>query len=293
MAVRRAAPRHAPVGWLRFTWRLFRDAWLHFDVDGGWLLAGHIAFASLLAFFPFLIVLTIVAGWLGETEMGQDAVDQLLAALPRQVEGALWPAVHQVTLSPPRGLFTASVLGALWAAASGLEALREGVNRAYGVGAPPAIWWRRLQSLGLTLAFAVALLMGTVAIVLAPLAWNAATLAVRLPDEFGAVFDAVRYGLGVIVMIMALSVLYRFLPNVTLRRREIYPGAVFAALAWLAAGSLFSIYVSYAPGISILYGSLAGAVVALLFFYISAIIFLFGAEINAVWRRRRAAAAQP
>ena len=80
--------------------------------------------------------------------------------------------------------------------------------------------------------------------------------------------------------------LYRVLPNVRLRATEVIPGAVLAWLLWLAAVWGYTVYLRAVPSFSITYGSLGGIVVTLFFFYISALLFVFGAEFNSVLRRR-------
>ena len=80
--------------------------------------------------------------------------------------------------------------------------------------------------------------------------------------------------------------LYRVLPNVRLRATEVVPGAVIAWLLWLASVWGYTIYLRSVPSFSITYGSLGGIIVTLFFFYISALLFIFGAELNSVLRMR-------
>lgn len=273
--------------WLRLTSKYLRDIIVHFIDDGGSVLAGYIAFSGLLALFPFLIVLTITASYLGQGAAASQAVQEMVAVLPPEVGAVLRPAVDEVLAQPPTGLLGISVLGAIWAASSGLEALREGANRAYGVETPHSYWWNRLQSLWLVLLLAVVTPIAMVAIIAGPLIWTAVTTFVELPLRVQLIYTALRYLLGFLLLLGVTSALYQILPNVSLRKREIFPGAAFTVLAWLATASLFSIYLSYATNFSVTYGSLGGIVVTLIFFYVSAAIFVLGAEINAVRRRRR------
>ncbi|WGF89665.1 YihY/virulence factor BrkB family protein [Marinivivus vitaminiproducens] len=273
--------------WLRLTSKFLTDIVVHFSSDGGTVLAGYIAFSGLLALFPFLIVLTITAGYLGQSEGASQAVQELFAVLPPEVGSVLRPAVNEVVTQPPTGLLGASVLGAIWAASSGLEALREGANRAYGVETPHAFWWNRLQSLWLVVLLAIVTPVAMIAIVAGPLIWSAITSFVDLPFRVQLIYTALRYLVGLLLLLAVTSALYQILPNVSLRKREIFPGAAFTVLAWLGTASLFSLYLSYAKSFSLTYGSLGGIVVTLVFFYVSAAIFVLGAEINAVRRRRR------
>ena len=90
-----------------------------------------------------------------------------------------------------------------------------------------------------------------------------------------------------ILLLGLLMVLYRVLPNVRLRPMEVVPGAVIAWLLWLVAVWGYTVYLRSVPSYSVTYGSLGGIMVTLFFFYISALLFIFGAEINSVLKRQR------
>ncbi len=109
-----------------------------------------------------------------------------------------------------------------------------------------------------------------------------------------------RYVVAVVLLVGALLLLHRSLPNTTQPFRHVLPGVCVTAVLWLGGASLFSWYVGNLANYALFYGSLGGVAITLMFFYVTAIIFIFGAEFNAVWRervdRRRArekAAAEP
>ena len=92
--------------------------------------------------------------------------------------------------------------------------------------------------------------------------------------------------MGFLLLLGLLMLLYRVLPSVRLRATEIVPGALLAWVLWIVAVWGYSIYLRSVPSFSITYGSLGGIIVTLFFFYISAFLFVFGAEFNSVLRRR-------
>lgn len=255
--------------------------------DGGTLLAGHIAFASLFALFPFLIFLTTLGGELGQSAAARDFIDLGLGTLPDQVRAAIEPAVNEVLKGGRQGLMTLSIIASLWAVSSAFEAARYALNLAYEVKQTRAIWWQRLQSMVMVLVFAVVIILAMVTMVAAPIAWTIAELFELTPVDWQPLYSAARFGVSLILMLALVLPLYRWLPNYPLSTRDVFPGALLAVVIWIVSASLYSWYLLNLGRFTVTYGSLGGVVATLLFFYISALIFIFGAEVNAARIRRR------
>lgn len=281
--------------WARmpFVVRVAGEAVNHFLSTNATLLAGYIAYAALLALFPFLIFLATLSGFLGRQEAVLEFVGIGLSRLPPEVAEVLETPVREILLEQRPGLLTVSVIGTLWVASSGFEALRAGLNEAYDIEEPRAFWWRRLQSLAFTLLSAVAILAATIAVVLGPLVWRLVEwlLELPLPTVWQLLYGAFRYSLAGGVLLAVIWALYYFLPNRPMRKRDALPGAGVAVVLWTVTASLFSWYLTNLGRFSVTYGSLGGIVLSLFFFYVSAAIFIFGAEINAATRRLAARAA--
>jgi membrane protein len=275
-------------GIFRLTRRILWQAYYNFDKDNGWMMAGHIAYMGLFALFPFLIFLVALAGFLGQGEAANTSVELGLELLPDDVASALKPAIDEVRSAPHAGLMTFGILATLWASSSGLEALRHALNLAYAVADQPAFWRTRLESLLLTILAAIVVIVVMVLLVVVPLVVD--TLQVVFNEQAGGApqdyFAGSRDALGFLLLLGLLMLLYRVLPSVRLRATEIVPGALLAWALWLAAVWGYSVYLRSVPSFSITYGSLGGIVVTLFFFYISAFLFVFGAEFNSVLRRR-------
>ena len=268
--------------------RLLWQAYYNFEKDNGWMMAGHIAFMGLFALFPFLIFLVALAGFLGHGEAADTSVELGLELLPADVASALKPAIDEVRTAPHAGLMTFGILATLWAASSGLEALRHSLNLAYDVADQPAFWRTRVESLLLTILAAVVVIAVMLLLVVVPLALDMVQFVLD-PDttvRHRDYFSNSRNALGFIMLLGLLMLLYRVLPNVRLHATEIVPGALLAWLLWLAAVWGYTLYLRSVPSFSVTYGSLGGIVVTLFFFYISALLFVFGAEFNSVLRRR-------
>jgi membrane protein len=261
---------------LRVPWR----AAAGFIVNNGSTRAGYIAFASLFAVFPFLICLTSLAGLAGRPEMIDGIVALAFETLPAEVVKTLAPVVAEVLTERRSHLFTIGMIATLWASSSGIEALRAGLNLAYGVTEPRPIWHRRLQGLLFVVMGALVTLIATAAILIGPTVWRYISDTFHLPAVWEGAYAAARYGVAPVTILLAIAILYRWLPKPG-PSRLVLPGAVLATAAWLTLASLFSLYFERSTHYTVTYGSLGGVVVTLLFFYLSAAIFVFGAEFNA------------
>jgi membrane protein len=286
-----ARPRDAR--WLaRRLWLGARIVWQaawHLINDGGLTYAGHIAFMTLFSSFPFLIFLTTLAAEVGQTDAARDFVTLVLSILPSEVSAAIKPAIVEVLSTRRTGLMTISILAALWATSSGIEALREALNKAYGVEEMRPIWLLRLQSLAFTIIFSICIILVMLVLVIGPVIWSYVQPHLDVPWEWGWFYEALRYFIAVALLYLVVALLYRWLPSRHLPRREVLPGAAVTVALWVALASLFSLYLRNLGRFSVTYGSLGGIVITLMFFYLSALIFIFGAEINSARRRAEAA----
>jgi membrane protein len=271
---------------LRQAWLFLYDVADRFINNDGLVVAGYIAFTLLFALFPFLIFLVTVGSVLGQGEAAGEFIELTLDALPNEVAIVLRPAIEEVVAVPRTGLMTLSILMSLWFASSGLESLRHAVNLAFGYEHALPFWLARLLSLTLTVLFSIAIVLVMIVLVVAPLAWDYLARTFDLPESVGWIYELVRYLVGALILLSSTSLLYRLLPNRRLRKREVLPGALTVVVLWMVAVSLFSYYLANFAAYSVTYGSLGGIMVTMMFFYISACIFILGAEINAAVKRR-------
>src|SRR5207253_2045878 len=154
---------------LRYVFLVVEDAFYTFLADDGWAIASHIALSTLMALFPFLIVLTSLAGFFGSKELADQAAGLLLQVWPQQVADSLSGEVHDVLTTTRGDVLTVGAVLAVYFASNGVEALRVALNRAYSVIEPRAWYWLRLESIGYTLVAALTSLAMAFLIVLGPL----------------------------------------------------------------------------------------------------------------------------
>ena len=270
-----------PAALWRFAKHLYLAGWRLTEHDG-LMVAGYMAFAAFTSLFPFLIFLAALVSVLGTRETADQIVEGMFLFLPGDVARTLAPAVHEVMAGRRGGLLTFGVLATLWTASSGVEALRDALNRAYEAKDWQPIWWRRLQSMVVVVVGALILFVASLAVILGPVLWRLLEIFGHSSTEEELVWTIGRYAVGTVVLAAGLVALHRWLPNHHLVTRAVLPGALLTLGLWLLGASLFSLYLGTVADYSGVYGSLGGVVITLFFFYLTAALFIFGAEYNAV-----------
>jgi len=275
---------------LRATWRAIRSLLAH----DGFELAGHLAFTGLLALFPFLVFLAALGAMIGGSDVIQPLLDFLFRFAPIDVARTLSTPVVEVLSHPPRGFLTLGLVFAVWAAASGVDALRTALNRAYGFVEHRSIVRLKLQSILAVLVGGGFVFVVAVFVVVGPLLWDMVQRILRLSITDERTWTLVRYAVGALLITALTAMLHRFLPAHAPRWREILPGAIVTSLLLLVLAGLFAQYLTGLANYGATFGTLAGVVVTLLFFDLTGLVFIFGAELNtsihrATLRRRAAA----
>lgn len=263
--------------------RIVIDAFWRFNDDDGWAIASHIALSGLTALFPFMIFVTSLAAIFGSKELADNTAQILLDTWPKEVAGPIANEIHYVLTSLRTDALTFGIVLAIYFSSSGIESLRIGLNRAYDVGEQRHFWWLRLESIGYVLVGAAGLLALSFLIVLWPLMWATAVKFVPALEPFRGVVTFVRYATASSVLVVALVVVHLWLPAGKRSLSEIAPGIIVTLILWLIAGAIFGFYLSrFAYTYVTTYAGLASVMIALVFLYMTASIFLYGGELNAV-----------
>jgi membrane protein len=268
---------------LRHVFHVVLDAFYTFLADDGWAIASHIALSTLMAMFPFLIVLTSLAGFFGSKELADQAVSLMLQTWPKQVADTLSSQIHDVLTTTRGDALTIGAVLAVYFASNGVEALRIALNRAYSVVEMRSWYWLRLESIGYILVAAFTALAMSFLIVLGPLIVEAARRYIPLIVESNEqLLNLARYGIAIGALIVALFILHAWLPAGRRGFLQILPGIVFTLVASLVSGIVFGQYLArFANNYVTMYAGLASVIIALVFLYFIAAIFVFGGELNA------------
>jgi len=248
--------------------------------------AGSVAFSSVLAMFPLLILVSDAAGFIGRPGDAAALAGRVVGYTPPVVQEALQPVVDEVLGRRNQALLAIGLFATIWTASSGMQAIRTALNKAYDVEQGLSFWKARIK---VTL-FTVVVGAGTVAafssVVVMPYIW-------QLLEDVGTgahaswLRDGIRYGLAFVVLSVLYALLYGWLPDISQRLRTVVPGALIGAALWVGAAALLSYTWRGAGKLLLVYGGFAGLVATLVFLYLSAVTMIFGAEINAVLRNSK------
>jgi len=274
---------------LKLSLRIVLESIRQFLADDGWAIASHIALSTLMALFPFLIVVTALAGFFfGSKELADEAAHILLGAWPKEVAAPIALDITGVLTNTRGDVLTLGVLFALYFASSGVEGLRIGLNRAYDAVEVRPWWLLRLESIVYVLVGAVAILAFSFLVVFAPFIWDRLVHYVPTLMPFYSMITFARYAVAAVVLIIALLIVHQWLPAGRRSFIQIAPGIAATLLLWLISGAAFGRYLAeYAFAYVSMYAGLASAMVALVFLYVCASIFIFGGELNSAIAKAR------
>jgi membrane protein len=243
-----------------------------------------------MALFPFFIVLTSLAGFFfGSSDLADEVAKLMLATWPEEVAVPIAREIHSVLATTHTGALTLGALFAIYFASTGVESLRIGLNRAYGMVETRNWILLRLESIGYVLVAAIGALALGLLIVLGPLIFHTALGYAPWLEPLEGTFTLFRFGIAGVVLTIALFVAHKWLPAGRRRVIEILPGIVVTLALWLVAGVGFGRYLAeFSRTYVTYYAGLASAMIALVFLYYTASIFVYGGALNTAIFRPRA-----
>ncbi len=248
--------------------------------DGVTDLAATVTYYGVLALFPFLLFVVAVASLVIAPADAERLVEELASVAPGAVTEIVGARIRDLGEQENATLVGFGALGAVWAASGGVMALMRALNVAYDVKEGRPFWKVRGLALLMTVVSSVlALAAALVAVATAP-------LADRIGGPLGMAIGFLRLPLAGIVMMLLWALLYHVLPDVEQRFKFITPGSVLGVLLWVLASWAFSKYVSNFGSYDKTYGALGGVIVLLLWMWLSSLVVLVGAELNALVEHR-------
>lgn len=253
--------------------------------------AGYMAFVTLLSFFPFLMFLMAVTGFVDKSDHGKEIINTMLSIMPDDLILAIKPRIQEIISVPPKSLLTISILGMIWTSSSIIEGVRTILNKVYHVASPPSYVWRRLLSILQFFLITAILLTSSFMLLFLPAIYEKIshfkhikllfdTLNLFNHDILAPIWDNARHLTFVITLFSSVMFLYYAIPNVKLRLKSLIPGSILVVILWIISAILFSKYLYLFTQFNLVYGSLASFIITLLFFYLIHLIFIYGAEVN-------------
>jgi membrane protein len=266
-----------PVSWTELLKRTVRET-SNDDCPG---LAAQLAYYFFLALFPAVLFVLALASFFPLTNVSDDIVRTLRPVAPAEVLAFLEEQLRRLSNADSGGILTIGVLGAVWSSSAAVVSIIGALNRAYDIeeGRP---WWKvRLTAVGLTIALALLVPISLSLVLGGP------ALADRVASSFGLgpavewTWKILQWPAVFLLVSTALGLVYYFAPDAEQDWVWITPGAVLGTTLWFAVSLVFKLYAANFGDYNASYGAVGAVIVLLLWFYISGLAILVGAELNA------------
>ncbi len=243
--------------------------------------AAALAFQALFSIFPFMIVLIALLGMLDMMQFFDYIRNQTALLLPGEAMAQVERVIDEVQ-QPRGGLISIGLIVALWVASGAMRVTINALNVVYKVKEGRPFWKLYPLSILYTLCIAAMLIGAAVLMVLGPqvMAWMAEQIGIE--QVVVTLWTWFRLPIALVLFMGAVAFVYYIAPDVEQRVRFITPGSVLSVIVWVLTSLGFGFYIKNFADYSAVYGSIGAVIVLMMYFYISAAVLLFGAELNAV-----------
>jgi membrane protein len=266
-----------PLSWGTLFKRTFKEM-LADDVPN---LAAQQAYYFFFALFPALLALISIASFFPVANLVDEIVQRLGRVAPRDVIDIVVGQITKISDTNAGGLLTFAFLLTLWSSSAAVVSMSTTLNTAYDIteGRP---WWKvRLVAIGLTIGLAFFILVTMSLVIVGPTFAERAAEAMQLGPAFEWGWKILQWPLVFILISTAIALVYYFAPDAEQEWVWITPGSVVATALWVIISLGFKIYLARFGSYNETYGTIGGVMVLLLWFYLSGIALLAGAELNA------------
>jgi len=266
-----------PITW----YELFKRTATEVSADNCLGLAAQLAYYFFLALFPALLFLVAVISFMPVAGL-LDAVTTMLARVaPEEGLSIVREQLVKITSDKSTGLLTLGMLGTIWSTSSGMTAIIDTLNQAYDIqeGRP---WWKvRLMAIGLTIALAVFIVLSLALVLVGPTLAEKVAVWAHMGPIFEWTWKIVQWPIVFGLVTLGIALIYYFAPDAEQDWAYITPGSLLATVLWLLVSLVFKFYIANFTSYTATYGIIGGAIVLMLWFYVSALAVLIGAEMNA------------
>ena len=239
--------------------------------------AAGLTYRILLAFFPFIIFLVSLLGMLHVDESA--LLEGLFFALPMEIANFVRGFLQELSKSKTAGLMSTALFFTLYNTSNGFRAIIRMTNRAYGMDER----WRLAYQIGLSFLLML-LFAGAIVIMLAFLVFGRQLLGVFFPKGNEMLHAVAAAGGALVVLTLVTMIIYKLACGAPLRLRHVLPGAIFAVAAWMVASGGFGFVISNFTQLPVVYGSVAGVFILILWLNTVSIVLLIGNEANVLLR---------
>ncbi|MEO8256237.1 MAG: YihY/virulence factor BrkB family protein [Acidobacteriota bacterium] len=266
-----------PIGWKELAKRTVNEV----IADNCLNLAAQLAYYFFLALFPALLVLVAIVSYIPVEGLLDMITSTLARVAPGEVITIVQDQILKVANDKNGGLLTVGLLGTIWSTSSGVDAIISTLNSAYDIQESRP-WWRvKLTAIGLTLALAVFIVLAFVLLLVGPTLAETVASWFYLGPAFVWSWKILQWPVVFGLVTLAVALIYYYAPDAKQEWTWITPGSLVATLLWLLTSLGFKFYVSHFAAYNATYGAIGGVIVLMLWFYVSSLAVLIGAELNA------------
>jgi membrane protein len=254
---------------------LSRRVWAQINSDEVFDRGAALSYYFLFSLFPTLLFLTTLLGLLPIPQLMAELLNYMDEVLPGDAASLIRKTLDEIVSGARGGLLSIGAVAALWSASAGVMSMVTALNVVYDVDDNRPWWKRRLLAIGLTVALSLLIITAMVLLVFG------GTLGERLGGWGQFFWNIVQWPVAVFCALFGIALVYYAAPAVRQRWRWLTPGSTFALVAWIGMSLGLRFYVSHFDNYSVTYGSIGGAMLLLLWLYLTGVALLTGAEINA------------
>lgn len=248
------------------------------EIENGNILdrSAALSYYVIFALFPTLLFLTALLALLPFPHLLERLMAHVSAVLPGDAGLLIEKTLHQARRGAHVGLLSVGAVAALWAASSGMQSIMGALN------VESRSWWRaRVLAVGLTMVFSLLAVIALVLLVFGQNLGEAIANRAGWGSAFRISWQLSRWPVAMLLGLAAISLVYRLAPAADQRWAWVTPGSVFAVGAWAMMSIALRFYVSHFADYNATYGSIAGVILLMLWLYLSGVVLLVGASINA------------
>lgn len=242
-------------------------------------LSAQLAYFFLLSLFPFLMFIVTLIGYLPFDD--RMVITILAEYLPTEVVTMIDQNLTEIMLNRSGSLLSIGIIGTLWSASNGFNAITRSFNKAYGVRPARNFILNRIVAIGLMFTMIIAIIIALLFPVFGRLIGEYILVHIPLPETIVNRWDALLWVSSSIMFFVIFFILYKLAPNKKFKENHVWYGTIFATLTWQLTSYGFSYYVETLGNYSVTYGSLGTVIVLMIWFYLSGIIVTTGGVINA------------
>ncbi len=266
-----------PVGWGEILKRTFSST----NKDDVLAFAATLAYSFFFALFPAMIFLFALASFFPLHGLIDQLQARAGALVPSQMMDLITPQLKQLSDSHNSGLLTFGIVLTLFSASGGMTAVIDALNHAYDIQESRAWWKVRLVAIGLVVVLGIFTLISLALIMVGPLVAGHVANLVGLGPAVALAWKIIEWPIAFLLIATGIGIVYYAAPDAEQEWVWITPGSVIATILWLLASLGFRVYIAHFNSYNATYGALGGVMIALLWLYITGVVLLVGAELNA------------